>query len=77
MSNRDIEKAFDSLNRKFLIVVLKKYSFGEDFIDWIKILLRDQEFCIINRDHTTIYFRPERGARLGDPISAYLLVLAL
>ena len=33
----DFEKAFDSLNHKFLIAVLKKYSFGADFIDWIKI----------------------------------------
>ena len=33
----DFEKAFDSLNHKFLISVLKKYGFGEDFIDWIKI----------------------------------------
>ena len=37
----DFEKPFDSLNHKFLIGVLKKYGFGEDFIDWIKILLRD------------------------------------
>ena len=34
----DFQKAFDSLNHKFLITVLKKYGFGEDFIDWIKIL---------------------------------------
>ena len=72
----DFEKAFDSLNHKFLIVVLKKYGFGEDFIDWIKILLRDQESCVINRGQTT-YFRLENGARQSDPILAYLFILAL
>ena len=73
----DFEKAFDLLNHRSLIAVLKKYGFGEDFIDWIKILLRDQESCVINGGHTTTYFRLERGARQGDPISAYLFILAL
>ena len=73
----DFEKAFDSLNYKFIIAVLKKYGFGEDFFDWIKMLLRDQESCIINRDHTTTYFRLECDARQGDPILAYLFILAL
>ena len=73
----DFVKAFDSLNHKFLIAVLKKCGFGEDFINWIKILLRNQESCVINGDPTTTYFRLERGARQGDPISAYLIVLAL
>ena len=31
----DFEKAFDSLNHKFLIAALKKYGFGDDFIDWV------------------------------------------
>ena len=70
----NFEKAFDSLNHKSFIAVLKKYGFGEDFIDWIKILLRDQESCVTSGGHTTTYFH---GARQGDPISAYLLVLAL
>ena len=73
----DFEKAFHSLNHRFIIAVLKKYSFGEDFIDWIKILLTNQEFCVINRGHTTTYFCLERDARQGDPILAYLFVLAL
>ena len=35
----DIEKAFDSLDHNLLICVSKKYGFGENFIDWIKMLL--------------------------------------
>ena len=58
-------------------MVLKKYGFGEDFIDWIKIALRDQESCIINGGHTTTYFSLQRGARQGDPILAYLFISAL
>ena len=32
----DIEKAFDSVNRLFVIAILKKISFGAEFIEWIK-----------------------------------------
>ena len=73
----DFKKAFDSLNHKFLIAVLKKYGFDEYFIDWIKVLLKDQESCIINGGHTIAYFFLEHGARQGDPIEVYLFVLAL
>ena len=73
----DFEKAFDSLNHNFLIAVLKKYGFGDDFIDWILILFNSQESCVINGGHSTKYFPLERGARQGDPILAYLFVLVL
>ena len=33
----DIEKAFHSLNHKFLQVVLKKFGFGNNTFEWIKI----------------------------------------
>ena len=73
----DFQKAFDSLNRTFLLAALKKYGFGYDFIDWVKILLKDSESCVLNGGHTTNYFPLQRGARQGDPISAYLFILAL
>ena len=42
----DIEKAFDSVNQFFLTSVLKRYGFGDDFIKWIKTLLKNQESCL-------------------------------
>ena len=65
----DLEKAFDSLDHDFLICVLKKIGFGDNFITWIKILLNDQQSCVLNGGLTTQYFKLERGARQGDPIS--------
>ena len=49
----DIEKAFDSVNHFFLISVLKRYGFGDDFIKWIKALLKNQESCVLNGGKTT------------------------
>ena len=73
----DIEKAFDSLDHNFLISILEKYGFGQNFILWVKILLNDQELCVINGGKTTKYFMLGRGACQGDPISAFSFILAL
>ena len=73
----DIQKAFDSINHCFLQSVLKKYGFGENFIHIVKTLLKNQESCVINGGKTTKYFPLQRGARQGDPVSAYLFILVL
>ena len=73
----DIEKAFDSLDHTFVISVLKKFGFGNNFVSWIEILISKQESCIINGGNTTQYFLLERGVCQGDPISAYIFIFAL
>ena len=73
----DIQKAFHSINQCFLQSVLKKYGFGENLIHIIKNLLKNQESCVINAGKTSKYFFLQRGARQGNPVSAYLLILVL
>ena len=73
----DIEKAFDSINHSFLMCVLKKFGFGNDFRKWIQILTKNSESCVINGCKTTPYFKLDRGTRQGDPISACLFILTL
>ena len=77
MVTMDIEKAFDTLDHNFLLTVLEKIGFGKNFISWIKIILANQESCVISGGSTTKYFKLEKGARQGDPISAYLFIIAL
>ena len=48
-----------------------------NFISWGKILLRNQESCVLNGGATTKYFLLGRYARQGDPISIFLFILAL
>ena len=64
----DIEKALQ---------MLPKFGFGIDFVRSIKTILKNQESRIINSGKTTRYFKLERGARQGDPLSAYLFILAV
>ena len=49
----EIEKVFDSFNHFFLISVVKRYGFGDDFIKWIKALLKIQESCVLNGGKST------------------------
>ena len=66
----DIEKAFDSLGHSFLLVCLKKYGYGNDFIKEIEMLLECQEPCVINGSNTVKYFKFQKGALQGEPVSA-------
>ena len=56
----DLQKAFDSIDHTFLIAVLKKFGFGDNFIAWISILLNKNESCVSNGGHTTQYFQLNR-----------------
>ena len=73
----DIEKAFDSLDHAFLFALLKKFNIDPEFINWIKVLTNSQESCVINGGVSTGLFPLERGTRQGDPISAYLFIMAM
>ena len=58
----DIDKAFDSFDHGFLLILLKTIGFDNNFIDWIKILLTNHESCVINGASSTSYFKLEKGA---------------
>jgi len=73
----DIEKAFDSVDHPFLIAALDSMNIAPEFIDWIKVLLKDQESCVFNGGVSTGYFPLSRGSRQGDPISAYLFIIVM
>ena len=54
-----------------------KFGFGTNFIRWVKLILNNQESCVMNNDTSTGYFTLSSGTRQGDPISAYLFILVM
>ena len=56
-----------------MTLVLKKIGFDRNAILWIKIILKNQEPCVIGGEITTKYFKLNRGPCQGDPISAFFI----
>ena len=70
----DFEKAFDSVNFRFLVTTLELFEVGEYFITWVKIILGCNEgtqfkaVTVVN-GNISKPFDIRRGCTEGDPIS--------
>ena len=71
----DFEKAFDSISWNFMFKVLENLGFGQEFIQWIKILNNNFFGSVVQAGVKSDFFKIERGCKQGDPIAAYLFIL--
>ncbi|GKC26690.1 putative RNA-directed DNA polymerase, eukaryota, reverse transcriptase zinc-binding domain protein [Tanacetum coccineum] len=73
----DFEKAFDSLRWDFLDLVMDKLSFCFKWRSWIYCCLRKAHFLVLVNGSPTVEFEIFRGLRQGDPLSYFLIILAM
>ena len=59
------------------MATLKKFGFGSNFIQWIKVLLSKTQSCVTNNGFTTGYFDITPGTKQGDHISPYIFILVI
>ncbi|XP_027156179.1 uncharacterized protein LOC113756908 [Coffea eugenioides] len=71
----DMSKAYDRVSWLFLINVLRRFGFGERFIDMVWRLISNVRFSVIINGASYGFFQSRRGLRQGDPLSPALFVL--
>ena len=71
----DQGKAFDRVSHEFLLKTLRHLNFGDYFVSWVQIMLKDVTSQIKVNGFLTEDIDISRGVRQGDPLSALLYVL--
>jgi hypothetical protein len=70
----DFEKAFDMVDYKAIIIMLKHLGFGERFIAWINNILTSASTSVLLNGVPGKIIKCTRGVRQGDPLSPLLFV---
>jgi len=71
----DITKAFDHINWKFLLYMLRRCSFGEKWVSWIARYISLVCFSILVNGSPFGFFSSSCGLRHSDPLSLLLFVV--
>lgn len=73
----DIQKAYDMLCWDFLQAVMEGLRFPAQFISWVLTCVTTVHFSVVLNGELEGYFPAKRLLRQGDPLSSFLLVLAM
>ena len=73
----DFQKAFDSINHKFMYAVLSKFGFGPVFNNWVHTLYNNANLCVKNNGWVSSKINMKQGIRQGCPVSALLFILTV
>jgi hypothetical protein len=73
----DLNKAYDSVDRDFLRLVLLKIGAGIQMTNWIMSCITSAYFSVLINGEATIFFKSGRGVRKGCPLSPLLFILVM
>ena len=73
----DFQKAFDTIEWKFIQNAIAFLNFGESIQHWISTFYSNIQSLVLNNGFSTNYFALSRGVRQGCPLSPFLFVLVV
>ena len=73
----DFAKAFDSVDRKAMLHILKNYGIPDDIIRAIAIMYENPETFVNTSDGPTQLFKTTTGILQGDTLAPYLFVIVV
>ena len=73
----DIEKAYDTVNWRFLSTILLKLGFPDSFVRWVEILHRNKEIRFYNNGYSSKPLFPSKGLAQGCGLSPLLFIIAM
>ncbi|WMV23932.1 hypothetical protein MTR67_017317 [Solanum verrucosum] len=71
----DMTKAYDRVSWSFTCLVLRRFGFGEVFIDLVWRIMSKNWYSIIINGHRHGFFHSTRGLKQGDHLSPALFIL--
>jgi hypothetical protein len=73
----DFEKAFDSIHRDSLWIIMRQYGIPQKLIQMVKALYADFQCSVIDENETTDWFPVITGVKLGCCMSGFLFLLVI